>query len=191
MRTTAEHHFHWQNLIVLWLRRTAPRLATPAWQCLLSGGNCYPGLPYTVYTQWSILRHARPPCPVHKHWGFHDVYSVYTGVSLNKTSMNAGSPENWWIRLDHDVELLAFWTILTQARLIKHKYLCCYGVLCTTQEPSTQSLLNIMIQHRFVIAIKTFSEKELCVCRVYVYVAFMSISMCCKTWYSLLHSILI
>lgn len=85
---------------LLWFRRTVPCLSTSAWQCLLSGGNCYPGPPNTVYTQWSILRHARPPCPVSKHWGFHDVYSVYTGVSLNKTFMNAGSPENWWTRLD-------------------------------------------------------------------------------------------
>lgn len=98
--TTAERHFLWLNLIVLWFRRTAPCLATSAWQRLLSGGNCYPGLPNTVYTQWSILRHARPPRSVSIHWGFHDVYSVYTGVSLNKTPMNARSPENWWTRLD-------------------------------------------------------------------------------------------
>lgn len=59
--TTAEHDFLWQNLIELPFGETAPCLGTSAWQCLLSGGNCYPGLPNTVYTPRSILRHARPP----------------------------------------------------------------------------------------------------------------------------------
>lgn len=97
---TAEHQFLWQNLIVLWFGRTVRCPATPAWQCLLSRGNCYPGPPNTVYTPWSILRHARPSCPVSKHWGFHDVYSVYTRYSLSKTSVDAGSLENWWTRLN-------------------------------------------------------------------------------------------
>lgn len=59
---SAERHFRWQDLIELpFGGGTAPCLGTSAWQCLLSGGNCYPGLPYTVYTLRSILRHARPP----------------------------------------------------------------------------------------------------------------------------------
>lgn len=58
---TAERHFLWQDLIELPFGETAPCLGTSAWQCLLSGGNCYSGLPYTVYTPRSILRHARPP----------------------------------------------------------------------------------------------------------------------------------
>jgi len=166
-----------QHVIVLWFRQTAPCLATSAWQRLFSGGNCCPGLPNTVYTRWSILRRARPPSPVSIHRGFHHVYSVYTGVSLNQTFMNAGSPENLWTRLDFGPQrrsLLAFWTILTQARLIKRKYLRYHEVLCWAQKPNIQSGLNIVIQHRFVRAIKTFSEKQClasvytCLCSIYV-----------------------
>lgn len=59
--TTAERNFPWQHLIGLPFGKTLPCLGTSAWQCLLSGGNCYPGLPNTVYTLRAILRHARPP----------------------------------------------------------------------------------------------------------------------------------
>lgn len=169
MIVTAERHFLSKSLIVLWFRRTAPCLATSAWQCLLSGRSCYPDLPNTVYTQLSILRHARPSCPVSKHWGFHDVYSVYIGVSFNKTSMNVGSLRNWWIRLDLGPQLGTL-GILDHFDPCK-VYLCYYGFLCSVQtnecqKPRTQSALNIMIQHRFVVAIRSVSENpsDICVC---------------------------
>lgn len=67
-------------------------------------------------------------------------FFFYTGVSLNKTSMKTGSPENWWIRLDFGPQHRTpsiFWTILTQARLIKHKYLCYHEALLCSEAKHT------------------------------------------------------